>query len=148
MLIGQYSNKLGAKNRTALPKKFRNELGQKVIVSRGYEGCLVIVDEQRWEKIVKEVVDGTFIDKKIRDSGRFLLAGAHEVELDDQGRFVVPEMLVKYANLRNDIVFLGLSNWVEVWSADKWQEHEEYIKENGDQIAQELADVVRGQNTK
>lgn len=148
MLIGQYLTKLGAKNRIAMPKKFRQEMGNKLVVTRGYEGCLVIVDAGRWEVMTKEILGGTFVDRKIRDSGRFLLAGAHEVELDEQGRFVIPETLVKYSSLRGETSFLGLGNWVEIWSSDKWQEHEEYVKENSESIAQDLADIVNSKDSK
>ncbi|MBN2100563.1 division/cell wall cluster transcriptional repressor MraZ [Candidatus Dojkabacteria bacterium] len=145
MIIGQYKSKVGEKNRVAFPKQFRNEMGDKLIVTRGYEGCLIAVDQKRWEVITKEITQGTFIDRKIRDAGRFLLAGAHEVDLDTQGRFVVPKGLVEFSGLSKEAVFLGLVNWVEIWSDEQWREHEEYVKENGEDIAQEIAEVIRGQ---
>jgi len=141
MLIGQYSSRVGAKKRVSVPKKFRDELGEQVIITRGYEGCLVLVDRDQWEILTKDIVGGSFIDKKIRESGRFLLAGAHEVEFDDQGRCVLPSGLYSYAELTGDAVFVGLVNWVEIWSEKKWKEHEEYIREHGDSIAQELANA-------
>ncbi|MFH1547265.1 MAG: division/cell wall cluster transcriptional repressor MraZ [bacterium] len=147
MLVGLFTSKLGSKRRISFPKKFREILGDKLIVTRGYEGCLVVVDESRWNEITKDVVGGTFLDRKVRDSGRFLLAGAHEVELDLQGRFVIPEDLFDYAELSNSekqAVFLGLGNWVEVWSIKEWREHEEYVRRNGEVIVQELADKVEG----
>jgi len=145
MLIGLYKSKLGSKRRVSFPKKFRKILGNKLIVTRGYEGCLVVVDSSRWNEITKDVVGGTFLDSKVRESGRFLLAGAHEVELDDQGRFVLPEDLYEYANLSKSekvAVFLGLGNWVEIWSSKQWRDHEEYIRKNGENIVQELADKI------
>lgn len=142
MLIGQYSSKIGAKKRVAVPKKFRELMGDRLIVTRGYEGCLVLVDGERWEEITKNVVGGSFIDKKIRDTSRFLLAGAHDVELDDQGRFVIPGGLHGYASLKGKAIFIGLVNWVEIWSEDKWKDQEEHIRENGSMVAQELAEVI------
>jgi MraZ protein len=145
MLVGLYKSKLGSKRRVSFPKKFRKALGDKLIVTRGYEGCLVIVDGSRWNEITKDVVGGTFLDRKVRESGRFLLAGAHEVELDDQGRFVLPEDLCEYANLSKSekvAIFLGLGNWVEIWSSKQWSDHEEYIRKNGENIVQELADKI------
>ena len=142
MLIGEFTSKIGAKKRIAVPKKFREELGESLIVTRGYEGCLVLVDRDRWAQITKEVVNGSFIDRKIRDSSRFLLAGAHEVELDDQGRFVLPSGLHGYAKLEKRVHFLGLISWVEIWSEDKWREHENFIRENGEKVAQELAELT------
>jgi len=142
MIIGQYKSKVGVKKRVAFPKKFRDEMGENLIVTNGYEGCLVIVDQDRWAKITKEVTGGTFVDKKIRDSGRFLLGGAHEVELDVQGRFVVPDGLFGFAGISNEIVFLGLVNWVEGWSVDRWKDHQEYVSENSEMIAQDIADII------
>ena len=147
MLVGLYKSKLGSKRRVSFPKKFRKTLGDKLIVTRGYEGCLVVVDSSRWSEITKDVVGGTFLDRKVRESGRFLLAGAHEVELDDQGRFVLPEDLYEYANLSKSekvAIFLGLGNWVEIWSSKQWRDHEEYIRKNGENIVQELADKIDG----
>lgn len=138
MIVGQFTTKIGVKKRVAVPKRFRDELGDDLIVTRGYEGCLILVDRLRWDQITKEVVSGSFIDKKVRDSGRFLLAGAHEVELDEQGRFVIPGGLYQYAQLGKNACFLGLVNWVEIWSDEKWAEHEDYIKKNGEKIAQQL----------
>jgi MraZ protein len=147
MLVGQHSSKLSAKNRVAFPKKFREELGSEIIVTRGYEGCLVAVDFEKWEKITKDVVEGNFIDRRVRDSGRFLLAGAHEVEMDNQGRFVIPKGLVDYGELEEEAIFIGLVNWVEIWSKEKWMEHEEFLKNNGENIAQEIADLVSAGST-
>jgi MraZ protein len=142
MLVGQFTSKVGVKKRVAVPKRFRDELGDDLILTRGYEGCLILVDKLRWDQITKDVVAGSFVDKKIRDSGRFLLAGAHEIVLDEQGRFVIPGGLFQYAGLLKNACFLGLVNWVEIWSEEKWREHEEFIKQNGDKIAQEIADVT------
>ena len=142
MLIGEFSSKIGAKKRVAVPKQFREQMGERLIITRGYEGCLVLVDQERFDEITKDVVGGSFIDRKIRDTGRFLLAGAHEVELDMQGRFVVPGGLFKYAELEKEAIFLGLANWVEVWSGKKWKEHENFVRDNGSMVAQELAEIV------
>ncbi len=142
MLIGQHKNKIGDKNRVAFPKAFRDEMGKNLVITNGYEGCLVAVDESRWQEITKEIVQGSFIDKNIRDSGRFLLGGANEVSLDDQGRFVIPQMLYDYGEFDKEVVFLGLVNWVEIWDAGKWQERKDYVDENSDEIAQKLSDIV------
>lgn len=145
MLVGLYTSKLGSKRRVSFPKKFRKTLGEKLIITRGYEGCLVVVDELRWNEITKGIANGTFLDRKVRESGRFLLAGAHEIELDTQGRFVIPEDLFQYVNLSDlekSVVFIGLGNWVEVWSNKQWREHEDYIRKNGEKIVQGLADKM------
>ena len=82
MLIGEYKSKLGDKKRVSLPKKFRDQLGENLILTRGYEQALIVVNEQLWKKIATEVIDGSFINKDIRDTSRFLVGGAKEITLD------------------------------------------------------------------
>jgi MraZ protein len=139
MLIGEYKSRLGEKKRVSLPKKFRDELGENLILTRGYEDALIVVNEKLWKKVATEVMNGSFINKDIRDTSRFLVGGAKEISLDEQGRFVIPETLVEHANLKDQVVFIGLVNWVEIWDKDKWQERLEYLKEHSDEIAQEIS---------
>ena len=146
MLIGEYTSKLGEKKRVSLPSKFRDELGNNLILTRGYEDALIIVNKELWKTIASEVISGSFIDKNIRDTSRFLVGGAKEIELDSQGRFVIPQSLFDHAELKEEVIFIGLYNWVEVWSKDKWEERVEYLKENSDQIAQELSKMKNVEN--
>jgi len=138
MLIGEYRSKIGKKKRVSLPSKFKEELGNNLILTRGYEDALIIVNKKLWETIASEVINGSFIDKNIRDTSRFLVGGAKEIGIDSQGRFVIPQTLFEHANLKKEVVFIGLINWVEVWDKEKWEERVEYLKKNSDQIAQEI----------
>jgi len=138
MLIGEYSSRLGDKKRVAIPKKFREELGNNLILTRGYEKCLVLVNKQMLERIAKEIVDGSFIDKNIRETTRFLVGSATEVETDKQGRVVIPTNLMDYANFKNDLVFIGLMNWVEVWEKSEWEKKLTYLSQNSEEIATAL----------
>ena len=138
MLIGEYRSKIGIKKRVSLPKKFRKELGENLILTRGYEDALVLVNKSMWEKIAKDVISGSFINKNIRDTSRFLVGSAKEVQTDSQGRFVIPEALYEHAELSEEVVFIGLVNWVEIWSKDKWLKRLDYLKKNGDEIADEI----------
>ena len=139
MLIGEYRSKIGEKKRVSLPKKFRKELGENLILTRGYEDTLVLVNKSMWTKIAKDVIDGSFINKNIRDTSRFLVGSAKEVQTDSQGRFVIPEALYEHAELSEEVVFIGLVNWVEIWSKDKWLKRLDYLKKNGDEIADEIS---------
>jgi MraZ protein len=138
MLIGEYKSTLGKKNRVSLPKKFREILGENLILTRGYEQALIIVNEKLWKKVAQEVINGSFINKDIRDTSRFLVGGAKEIELDKQGRFVIPQSLLEHAGLKDEVVFIGLVNWVEVWDKTKWEERLNYLKAHGEEIAQEI----------
>ncbi len=139
MLIGEYRSKLGEKKRVSLPKKFRDQLGENLILTRGYEQALIVVNEELWKKVATEVIDGSFINKDVRDTSRFLVGGAKEISLDMQGRFVIPESLLDHAQIKNEVVFIGLINWVEIWDKEKWRERTEYLKEHGEEIAQEIS---------
>ena len=124
MLIGNYSAKLDLKKgRTALPKKFRLLLGKKVIVTAGYENSLMIVSMDSWEKVAGAIVNKPFISSAARETDRFLLGSAFEVDLDTQGRLIVPPALRSYAKLSSNIVFVGVGNRVEVWDQGAWDEH-------------------------
>ncbi len=138
MIIGEYKSKVGEKKRVSLPKKFRDELGEEIILTRGYEDTLILVNKGMWERIAKEVIDGSFINKNIRDTSRFLIGGATQLSIDMQGRFIIPDSLFEHAGLSNEIVFIGLINWIEVWDKDKWDKRVEYLKTHGDEIAQEI----------
>ena len=146
MLIGEYHGKLSNKKRTSLPKKFRNELGENIILTRGDEDALILVNQDMWQKIAKEVIDGSFINKNIRDTSRFLVGGAKEIATDTQGRFIIPESLFEYAQFNKEIVFIGLVNWIEIWDKQKWEQRLQYLKSNSDQIAEELSKMAETQN--
>lgn len=138
MLIGEFESKITENNRIALPKKFRDELGKELIVMQGYEGCMIVVDKQRFLALTKDITEGRFINDSIRDTTRFLIGSAHEVSLDKQGRFVLPQSLKKFAELLNDGVFLGLMNWVELWDKKKWEERKSAIAQNASEISAKL----------
>ncbi len=139
MLIGEYTSKLQDKNRVAMPKKFRSEIGDKIIITKGYEDCLIVVPENRWELMIKDIANRPFTITSARDTSRFILGSASEVLLDDQGRFVIPQALISHAYLEGEVSFLGLVSWIEVWSSSKWREREAYLRDNGANIADELS---------
>jgi MraZ protein len=138
MLIGEFKSTIGEKKRVSLPKKFRNELGEELILTRGYEDSLILVNKGMWEKIAKDVIDGSFINKNIRDTSRFLVGGATELTIDKQGRFLIPQSLYQHSELTKEIVFIGLINWIEIWDKEKWDKRVEYLKTHSDKIAQEI----------
>lgn len=147
MLIGQFHSKINIKGRVAFPKRFREELGDRVVVTVGYEGSLIVVSSEGWRALVEATEDKPFILGSARDTNRFLLGGATEIELDAQGRFVVPPYLREYGKLSEEVVFLGLNKYVEIWDKKQWQEYQKYLDQNIGQIAEKLGQVgVKSKN--
>lgn len=138
MLLGQYQTKLTSKNRTAIPAALRKELGEKIIISRWYEKSLAIWSIESWKKILIRILDDSLLTRPARDTERFLLGGAHEMELDKQGRVVLAEPLRVYAQLQSEIVFVGLKDRVEVWSKENWTSQEELIVKDAERLIEEL----------
>lgn len=138
MLIGQYDSKISQKFQTSLPKKFREALGEKLIVTKGFENCLIIVSEENWKVLLEGTEGKPFTDKNTREIQRFLLGNASYISLDSKGRFVIPEFLRIYAGLGEDIVYTGIQKFVEVWSKDKWDQHQKDLSVNIESIAEKL----------
>jgi MraZ protein len=138
MLIGEFDSKITENSRIALPKKFREELGKELIVMNGYEGCLIVVDKNKFLALTKDITEGRFVNDAIRDTMRFLIGSAHEIMLDKQGRFVLPQSLIDFSKLKTVGVFLGLYNWIELWDKDLWQDRKNHIQGNAEAISAKL----------
>jgi MraZ protein len=140
MLIGQYLSKLTDKNRLAVPKKIRDEVGDKFIVAKWYEECLVLVSEEKWQDLVNRLVGlGKIIISPVRDIDRFIMASAFEINLDSQGRFVLPEELKRYAKVTSEVIFIGLGDRVEIWAQDSWKKLEENSEEKASLAIEKIA---------
>ena len=140
MLIGQYVSKLTDKDRIAVPAKFRQELGENLIVAKWYENCLVLVSKESWEKLLKRLVGiSEIVVSPVRDVDRFILGSAFEVSLDKQGRFVLPDVLQSFANIKEEVVFVGLSDRVEIWAGKKWLELEETAEDKASRAIEKVA---------
>ena len=114
---------IGDGRRVAVPKKFLKELGDKPILAKWYEDCLILVSSGFWENLFVRLTGGKrAIDLGVRDIERFILGSAYEIEPDEQGRIIIPEILSAYANLDKEAVFVGLGDRVEIWSKDAWDE--------------------------
>lgn len=121
MLIGSYISILGEKRRVAVPKKFLAELGENAIIAKWYEDCLLLVSAKFWEGLFERLTGGKkTIGYGVRDIERFILGSAFEVDPDDQGRIVIPEILAEYAHFEKDLVFIGLGDRIEIWPKSTW----------------------------
>lgn len=140
MLLGQYESKIGDKHQVGLPKKFREVLGERLIITKGFENCLIIVSENKWETLLEGTEGKPFISKSAREMQRFLLGNASFVDLDQKGRFVVPEYLRVFAQMTNEIVFVGVSRFVELWERKSWEDHQKELSSKIETIAEKLSE--------
>lgn len=132
MLMGEYHHSIDEKGRMIIPSKFRNELGESFIVTRGLENCLFVYSNLEWEKITNKLNKLPFTKKDARNFNRFFLSGAIEVELDKQGRINISNPLATYANLEKDVVIIGVGDRLEIWAKDRW---EQFFDENSDTLS-------------
>ncbi|KGO13349.1 division/cell wall cluster transcriptional repressor MraZ [Clostridium botulinum] len=140
MFIGEYNHGLDTKNRIIIPAKFREELGKNFVLTKGLDGCLYVYPKSQWEILQKKLETLPLTNKNARAFVRFFFSGAHELELDKQGRTLIPQNLLEYGQIQKEIVSIGVSNRIEIWSKEKW---EEYNNSNidYDSIAEQMSEL-------
>ncbi len=138
MFIGEYRHNLDEKRRVSLPAKFRRALGKKVVITKGFEKCLVVYPHKEWEGVVEKLQKLPTTRQKARSLARVILAGAVEVEIDKLGRVVIPEYLTQYAQLQKEVIILGLGNRLEIWNEQQWQEYRKSTEDQVEEIAEDL----------
>jgi MraZ protein len=141
MFIGEYSHNLDDKGRLAIPKKFRVDLSQGAVVTRGLDNCLFLYTNTEWEKLAEKLASLPFAQADTRAFARLMLAGAMDVELDKQGRVVLPEYLRSFAKLKKGIIVAGLYNRLELWDDDSWQVYKTKTEAESSEIAERMADL-------
>ena len=132
MFMGEYHHNIDDKGRIIIPSKFRYELGEKFIVTRGLEKCLFIYSLNEWNSIVNKLKTLPFTKKDARDFIRFFLSGAAECEFDKQGRINITSPLVSYADLNKEVVIIGANDRIEIWSKEGW---DKFFVDNENKLA-------------
>ena len=122
MLTGTYFNTIDSKGRVVIPTKLRNSLGERIWVVKGPDGCLNVFTQQGWmEYTGAYITNRTLKDEKARQLQRFILGGAHELEIDRQGRVNLPQDLINYAGIEKDVAFMGVGGYIELWSVAAYE---------------------------
>ena len=142
MFMGEYNHTVDTKGRLIVPSKFREQLGDEFVVTKGLDGCLFVYSKSEWENIEEKFRNVPLTTKDARKFARFFFAGAASCEVDKQGRILLPVVLREYAGIEKDIVSVGVFNRVEIWDKDKWQESNSY--DDMDEIAEHMADLGLG----
>lgn len=138
MFIGEYSHSIDSKKRLAVPFKFRNELKNKIVVTRGLDKCLFIYPMKAWGELANKLGTLPVGESGTRSFTRLMLAGAVDAEVDKQGRILIPDYLKEYAGLKKNVVVAGLYNRLEIWDEKKWNEYKNKAEKNSDEIAEQL----------
>lgn len=121
MFMSEYNHTVDAKGRLIIPAKFRDTLGEEFVVSKGMDGCLFVYANEDWNAFEQKLTSLPLINKEARQFARFFLAGAASVELDKQGRILLPAGLREFAGLDKDVVLVGVGSRIEIWSKEKWE---------------------------
>ncbi len=133
MFLGEYEHTTDAKGRMAVPAKFRVHMESGAVVSKGMGTCLSVYTMDRWEEKSNELVAGKSSDE-LRDFERRIYPSASEIELDAQGRMVIPAKLRTYANLGNEVTIAGVRDHFEIWDRKIWQTYQEQLDAEGSKI--------------
>jgi MraZ protein len=141
MFIGEYTISMDTKGRIAVPAKFRSLLNTAAVVTRGLDKSLFLYTKPEWEAIAGKLAALPLSQANSRAFSRLMLAGAFDVELDKQGRMMVPEYLRKFANLGKRIVVAGLYNRLEIWDADAWEAYKRTTENESNSIAEALGEL-------
>ena len=133
MFYGQYEHSLDAKDRVIIPAKFREIFKEnyieKFFITRGLDRCLFVFTEEEWKLQERRFRDMPFTRGESRKFNRLYFSGACEVLCDKQGRILVPTFLKSYAEIKQDVMIVGVSDRIEMWAKEKWNQ---FFKDNMD----------------
>jgi MraZ protein len=140
MFLGEYEHTLDEKNRLTLPAKFRESFSGGGVVTRGMDGCLYVYAADRWNELAEGRLGSLDLLKRDdRVIQRYFFASAADVELDKQGRMMVPAALVRAARLDRDVVVAGVYDHLEIWDRVAWREQLQTVEGSAEHVAERLA---------
>ena len=142
MFMGEYRHNIDEKGRLIVPAKFREALGKEFVVTKAIDQCLFVYPLSEWKIIEEKFREANTTTANARKFARFFFAGACNVEIDKQGRILLPNQLREFADLTKDIVTVGVLNRVEIWNGSKWDENNTF--DDMDEIAEQMAELGIG----
>ena len=138
MFIGEYHHAIDEKGRLAIPVKFRVDLAKGAVVTRGLDNCLFLYTKKEWEILAEKLSKLPISKANTRAFARLMLAGAMDVEIDRQGRLILPDYLRKYAAVKKSVVVAGLYNRLEIWDTLAWNKYKSGTEKQSGDIAEAL----------
>lgn len=141
MLMGEYCHNIDDKGRLIMPSKFREEIGNSFVITKGLDGCLFVYSLANWEKIISNLKSLPFTRKDARTFMRFFLASANKGEIDKQGRINVPNNLLEYAKIEKECIIIGVLDRLEIWNLAIYQE---MLNNNSDSFSDIAENLFEG----
>lgn len=141
MFMGEYHHNIDEKGRLIMPSKFRNDLGETFVVTRGIDSCLFVYPMETWNNLTSKLNELSFTKKDVRSFQRFFLSGATICEFDKQGRINITSPLADYAKLNKECVVIGVNDRIEIWSKDNFDKFLDENIDNVSDIAERLFEV-------
>lgn len=142
MFYGEYSHSIDNKGRLILPSKLRetakNNFVEKFYITRGLDKCLFMFSEEEWKAAEQKFKSMSFTKQDSRKFNRLYFSGAVEIIPDKQGRILLPSYLKDFAQIKRDVVIIGVSSRIEVWAKDQWQEFYRSNLESFEDTAEKL----------
>ncbi|MEN9854598.1 MAG: division/cell wall cluster transcriptional repressor MraZ [Actinomycetota bacterium] len=141
MLLGTHTPKLDEKGRLILPAKFRDELAEGVVITRGQERCLYVFSKREFAGVHEKIRQAPVTSEEARKYLRVFLSGATDEQPDKQGRVLLPQILREYAGLNKELTIIGVGARAEIWDATSWQK---YLSSNEEKFATQAEEVIPG----
>ncbi len=140
VFTGEFLHSLDEKGRVIVPARLREGLGEKFVITRGLDHCLFAYPSEEWSRIEQKLKTLPFTRSDARAFTRLFFSGAAEVETDKQGRILLPQNLREYAGIEKEVMIIGVSNRVEVWSEQAWKKYSSEANQHFEEAAEKLVD--------
>jgi MraZ protein len=141
MFMGEYQHSLDDKGRLIVPAKFREDLGEQFIITRGLDNCLFVYPVAQWKVLEEKIKELPTAHADTRAFVRMFFSGAVEAELDKQGRVVIPQHLREHAKIDRDVYVIGISTKVEVWAKETWENYSTQAQQSYEGIAETIINI-------
>jgi len=141
MFIGEFQHNLDPKGRVAIPAKFRRGVSGGAIITRGLDHCLFVFTKKDWQALAEKLISLPLAQANSRAFVRLMLSGASDVDVDSQGRILIPDYLRSYAGLKKSAKVIGVYNRMEIWDETAWQKYKAKTEGSSDEIAEKMADL-------
>ena len=139
MLLGTHDHALDDKNRLTLPARLRERLGDEVVVTQGLDGCLFVYARADWDRLAVRVGDLDPLSREARSMQRVFFGSAMELELDKQGRMLIPGALLERTGVGREVTVVGVRDHLEVWDRAAWREELQAVEGSAEDVAERLA---------